>query len=365
MSLHMQRSKRWQSLPVLRFLIAEWQLWQHELTQPRYTLTSLPIRDTRLIPYALDMDSLLALPFGTLDEHGVLYNRAAGKDLPSIHHPTSIAQYALAQWNTYLKGSGEHCKEAFLIQARWLVEHEMPLTDGAGGWPLPFPVCEYNTPPQWLSALTQGNAISVLVRAYQVTGSKSFLESAQRAVRTFQQEICDGGVAVSVGKDGIFFEEVASYPAAHVLNGYLLALFGLYDYVAYTRDQDIDQLIKRSLTTLHALLDEFDLGYWSCYDLRFHVPSPLFYQALHVTLLAALARFSGCEHCVALAARWDSYQQKRSCLLRYFIISRWLRYRRGFQHVIERMTQKEGVAQSLVLRYRSFEKRGCKGQQAP
>jgi hypothetical protein len=309
--------------------------------QPRYKLAPLPIKDATLRPYALNMESLLTLPFGTLDERGVLYNRAVGKNHPAIYHPTSIAQYALAQWNTYLHGRDEQHKRAFLVQARWLVEHEVSLDNGAGGWPLPFSVREYNTSPMWLSALTQGNAISVLIRAYQVTGEDAFLHTAQRAILTFQQEICDDGVAVSFGEHDLFFEEVASYPAAHVLNGYILALFGLYDYAIYTGDTHIDALIKRSLATLHTLLDKFDLGYWSCYDLRYLTPAPLFYHALHVTLLEALARFSGCEHCAALAVRWDNYQKSRASLLRYFVVSRCLRYCRGLQHVAARIFQKE------------------------
>jgi heparosan-N-sulfate-glucuronate 5-epimerase len=334
-------SSQLQALPFIRLMRAEWQLWQQERTQPRYNLAPLAAKDAELRPYALDMEYLLTLPFGTLDENGVLYNRAVGKTLPAVYHPTSIAQYALAQWNTYLHEHAEQHKDAFLVQARWLLEHEVIVDNGAGAWPMPFSVREYNTPPMWLSALTQGNAISVLIRAHQITGDEAFRHAAQRAVLTFQQEINAGGVAVSFGEHELFFEEVASYPAAHVLNGYILALFGLYDYVIYTGDKHVERLIERSLSTLHTLIDNFDLGYWSCYDLHFFTPSPLFYHALHVTLFEALARFSGCEHCAELAVRWDNYQKSRSSLLRYFIASRLLRYRRGLQHIAARMLHKE------------------------
>src|SRR5438552_157577 len=80
----------------------------------------------------------------------------------------------------------------------------------------------------WLSALTQGNCVSVLVRAYQLTDEEIFLKVARRAIRSFELDIQNGGVSVFVGDDGIFFEEVAVSPAAHILNGYILALFGLY-----------------------------------------------------------------------------------------------------------------------------------------
>jgi hypothetical protein len=330
MMTQISSSSRWQRIPVLNLLASEWQVWQKERTLPHYSLAPLAQNTQYVSPYALDMQPLLALPFGHLDDKGVLYNLAT-KKYPAMYHPTSIAQYALALWNSYLNTGDEKQKDAFIIQARWLVMNEILLDNNAGGWPMSPALHEYNTQATWLSALTQGNAISVLIRAYQLTKDEVFLQVARRAVRTFELEIRDGGIAVSLSNNGVFFEEVASYPAAHILNGYILALFGLYDYVAYTDDANIDALIKRSLTTLHTLINEFDIGYWSCYDLRFRNPSPLFYQALHVTLLEALARFSGCQHCAALAARWDRYQHSHTSRLHYFITSRFLRAYRAWQ----------------------------------
>ena len=49
----------------------------------------------------------------------------------------------------------------------------------------------------------------------------------------------------------MFFEELAIYPAAHVLSAHILALFGLYDYVAFTHDNKIEVLIQRGIDTLH------------------------------------------------------------------------------------------------------------------
>ena len=336
MSMLRQSNYAWQKLPLVCLLVSEWDRWQHERKQPHYHLAGLVPAIPDLLPYAVDMAPLLALPFGVLDEVGVLYNSSM-RGYPAAYHPTSIAQYALARWNAYLDTGDEQHKNAFLVQARWLVEHEKPLGNNTGGWPVPFALYAYNTPSMWLSALTQGNAISVLVRAYQLSHNDLFLQSARRAVRTFELDICDGGVATTVGEDGVFFEEVANKPAAHVLNGYILALFGLYDYVAYVGDSHVDELIERSLTALHTLIDEYDTGYWSLYDLRFRIPAPLFYHALHVTLLQALARLSGCRHCAMLAVKWDQYQHVPGSRLRYFIMSRLLLGRRvllrGLSHL--------------------------------
>jgi hypothetical protein len=125
---------------------------------------------------------------------------------------------------------------------------------------------------------------------------------------------------------------VAAYPAAHILNGFLLALFGLYDYVALERDAQVETLIQRSLRTLHTLLAEFDTGYWSLYDLRFKRLASPFYHSLHVTLLQALARYSGCQHCRDLAERWASYTYRPA----YFLSTRYAVYRAGLERRLRR-----------------------------
>src|SRR2546423_7108038 len=332
MSGQPRRRSLWLSLPIIGFIISEWQVWRQEQMQPCYRLTSMPRETPELPPYPLDMEPLLALPFGTLDEFGVPYNAPTNKS-PAAYQPTTIAQYGLANWNAYLTTGDEKYREAFMIQARWLIGHVLPLVDDTAGWPIPFASPYYTTPEQWLSALTQGNAISVLVRAYRLTKEDIFLYVARRAIRSFERDIRDGGVSSSIGGNRGFFEEVAVNPAQPILNGYLLALFGLYDYVSISSEPQIAVLIQRSLATLHALLERFDMGYWSYYDLLFKKPATLFYHALHVTLLEALVQYSGCEHCAALAAHWAGYQCSRSSKVRYFLASRIARYRRGLQRL--------------------------------
>src|SRR5256885_1484511 len=136
-------------LPIIKSLISEWQNWCSERSTPCYRHVGKAEAHPDLLPYPIDMSPLLALPFGTLDETGVLYNAPAG-DISVAYHPTNIAQYALAQWNAYLiDGSHEH-KEAFLIQARWLLTDESRLSDDAGCWPIPFPQPFYHVYRPWL-----------------------------------------------------------------------------------------------------------------------------------------------------------------------------------------------------------------------
>ncbi len=323
MSLQARIHSLWHALPIISSIVSVCQGWYEEQEKPLYRLAAAQ-NHTSLPNYPLDMWPLLALPLGTLDEVGVPCNAPTQK-YPSVYHPTTIAQYALAHWNSYLATGSEKHREAFMIQARWLVAHELRFSEDRGGWQIPFAVPEYYALEPWLSAMTQGEGISVLVRAYRLTGDDTFLQVARRAVQTFELDIRDGGVSASIGDGGTFFEEVAAYPAAHILNGYLFAIFGLYDYVALASDPKVTELIRRSLDTLHMLIDKYDNGYWSYYDLLNKHLASQFYHSLHVLQLKALSQYSDCEYCANLAERWARYQQSRICQIRYFIASRILR----------------------------------------
>jgi hypothetical protein len=210
---------------------------------------------TKASLYPIDMSHFLHLNYDSINEVGVPYQLN-----PAGYHPTLIVQYALAHWNQYCVTKDEHHLNVFLAQLRWLVEHEIHIGTW-GGWPIPFPHLDAQTNSSWLSALTQGCALSLLVRAYQFNHEENLLETLHRAARTFEQDILDGGICTPIGDDGIFFEESAVYPAAHKLSGFIFALLGLYDYVSLTDDPKSKELIQNGLSTMHLLLDEFDVGY--------------------------------------------------------------------------------------------------------
>jgi len=282
-----------------------------------------------LSEYPIDMSMYLTLPNCTFDAAGIpYYANAYG------YHPTTIARYALAHWNLYLTTLEEYHLHTFLKQAKWLVEHEVIIDEGISGWPLSFSHPDVPTNGSWLSALTQGYGISVLVRAYKLTEDTTYLEVAHRVTGTFKRDILDGGVSTPVDGEGIFFEEVAVYPAAHMLSGFMFALLGLYDYEILTANTQIAEIIRHALATMHRLLDEFDPGFWLRNDLLRRQLVSSADLTLHIELLSTLATCSGCNHCATLALHWKGYQSSVVARLRYFIIRR---YTSSCQAVLKRV----------------------------
>ena len=270
---------------------------------------------SNLLPYPLDLVPVSELSFIPLDQAGVPY-QPASHDGPDRYDATHIAQYALAHWNAYLKSEDDVHREAVMAQAHWLLAHQVSLSNDAGGWPIHM----YSASRLYLSACTQGNGCSVLLRAYQLTHEDDFLQAARRAVRTFELDILDGGVNAPIGTEGLFFEEIAVYPASHTLKGHILALFGLYDYALLTKDSVAEVLIQRGIVALHTLLDAFDTGYWTRYDLLHKRLATSSEHMVHVALLTAVAACFDCKYCTSLVVRWRRYQRRPTTYMQYLLI---------------------------------------------
>ena len=53
----------------------------------------------------------------------------------------------------------------------------------------------------------------------------------------------------------------------HILNGFIWALWGIYDYWLLSSDKNIKILFDKYCDTLSNNIDRYDIGYWSLYEL--------------------------------------------------------------------------------------------------
>lgn len=254
-------------------------------------------------PYPLDLRA--ASRSFRLDAAGVVI--VPGPDGAAYHNPVSASLYALARHTETVTAAGEGAA-GFLVQARHLRRSQ----DTWGGWRYQVPVPRYRVAPGWYSAMAQGLAVSVLLRAHDVTGERSFRDAAQGAVRLLLTPLAGGGCADYDALARPFLEECPSDPPSRVLNGAVFALLGLAEWETRTGGRAHRPAAQR----LAGALAGYDTGYWSRYDLRFAAPASLAYHALHVALLEAAARVFPHPELPATAGRWHGYQRRPSCRCR-------------------------------------------------
>lgn len=198
-----------------------------------------------------------------------------------------------------------------------LADHIAETQDGEGLWLTPLPMRKFNLYDNWPSAMVQGLAISVLTRATKLTDNGVYIEHAKRALAPFQKTIEQGGVCGKY-RDQIVYEEYPSRPTHHVLNGFIYALWGLYDLKRLTDGSETASLYESGVESLIELLPEFDTGYWSLYGIGEGPTNPatIPYHKIHIEQLKVTAELTGSGEIRKYAARWDKYLLGRFNALR-------------------------------------------------
>jgi hypothetical protein len=241
-----------------------------------------------------------------LDYHGALGLQ---------YNPIAIAQYGLGNYNLFCRTGALERKRKFLAAADWLVAHLEQNDAGLWVWNHHFD-WEYRTQLKapWYSGLAQGQGISLLVRAHRETGRAEYLDAAQRAFVPFITNVDAGGVRYVDEYGQTWFEEYIVSPPTHILNGFIWASWGLYDYFLATGDAQAENLFAQARRTLAGNLQHYDVGFWSLYEQSgtwLKMMASPFYHRLHIVQLKVLYRLTGERIFHEYATRWESYRRSR------------------------------------------------------
>lgn len=232
------------------------------------------------------------------------------------YNPIAISQWGLGNFNLLLRSKDEEHRKKFLAAADWLVKHLDSNSFGVPVWNHCFD-WEYRIPLKapWYSGLAQGQGISLLVRVAQETGRGEYLEAAARAFVSFSKPIHEGGVVFTDPHGDIWFEEYIVSPPTHILNGFIWAAWGVYDFFLATQEKAPQRLFNQAVETLRTNLERYDLGFWSLYELsdtRLPMVASPFYHRLHITQLRLMHRLTGDDVFSRYAERWEAYARSRA-----------------------------------------------------
>lgn len=242
---------------------------------------------------------------GTVDEFGVpcLENQGA----PRYYNAITTAQYALANMTAHRRGRPGR-RELARAQAESLLETQEEDGEWAGCWLIRYdnPKYPFLRAP-WTSALASGNAMSALLRAWEMFGDDRYRSAAEAAYHGLHVQRAEMRLSEDDGQE-LWYEEYPADPPMHVLNGHVYCLLGVADYARVSGEEEADSRWRQAAATALARLDEFDLGYWSAYELRWREPAAVHYQKnIHVPQLRILAQLTGQREFATVADRWERY----------------------------------------------------------
>ena len=220
-----------------------------------------------------------------------------------IYFPVAIFQYALGCYDLWLMKRDEVYKVKFMQCAKWTMDK----LDENGRWDN-FSHVYKNAP---FGAMAQGEGVSVLLRAYTLTGDAAYCTAAKKAIDFMLQDIVTGGTTEYTDDGNVVFREYTNRPT--VLNGWIFAWWGLYDYVVATHDDGrYKQLLDKSLKSLVASFHLFQNKYWSLYDCGRKITSP-FYHNLHIAQMKVMYDLTGETLFKEYAYRWKRQQRNILC----------------------------------------------------
>lgn len=259
------------------------------------------------------------------DENGIPLNKTY-VDVESdklIYFPISIGQMGLSVFHTYWKTKSDEDADRFLKFADWYIENEESSDDLGSRWMTNIPLPQYRNPGPWQSAFAQSRAISILLRAFQLTGKHRYREIAEKALIPFTFPVSEGGV-MSRTDWGPFYEEYTSEIPVLVFNGHIFSMFGINDFIRVFPDNEkAESIFHSGYKSLIKSLPTFDLGNWTRYNYcqaDFYPKvdtATLSYQRLHILLLKVInkIRYSlEIERCIT---KWENQISIKNILNAY------------------------------------------------
>jgi heparosan-N-sulfate-glucuronate 5-epimerase len=263
--------------------------------------------------------------FATLDSSGL--PRLTSSDGRRGPDAVTVAQYALANMTALRRGDAVREERARRL-LDWLVNAQEPDGPWAGCWLMHHDNRKYRwLRGPWTGTLASGNAISALLRGWELFGVEQYRNAAEGAYAAVHRER-RGLQLLTEDEAALWYEEYPADPPIHVLNGHVYTLFGIVDIARVSGDPQANERWRKAAATVLSSLDRFDLGYWSLYDLGHREPTSRHYHKnIHIPQLRILAALTGEHSFDAVADRWEAYLNSTVCQVRWWLELRVRRWR--------------------------------------
>ncbi len=270
---------------------------------------------------------------GKFDDNGVPMVVDANNDF--YYSPVNICQYSFMLLADYIENENKSQVTILKSCINKLDEGKIETNDYIY-WENTKPNKRYDISTPWVSAMDQGQCLSFFLRYYQITGESYYLKKAHKIFKYFNVSVKDGGFKKVDSKGFLWFEEYPSTPSSYVLNGFIYALYGLYDYFRITKNKTAKIFIDESNKTLIDNIHKYDCFYWSKYDLLKKELVRYYYQKnVHVPQLKSLYLLTGNEIFNFYSLKWE----KNVNSFNFFFVQIMYRIKPRFDKLIKKVTK--------------------------
>lgn len=185
------------------------------------------------------------------------------------YHPLTVSFYGIMNYDYYKKTGNPLYLERFEKQYQFFKDTtRFHYFDNQQAIGLPYLKDMKALKAPWYSGMTQGVAVSFLLRYFELKKDSSALNLAKKMMKFMLRSEADGGT-ISYSADGKpWIEEYANYSHSKgVLNGFLNGLIGLNEYLVYfPEDTHAKQIHDQCYQELFHALKSYDRPAWTSYN---------------------------------------------------------------------------------------------------
>ena len=210
---------------------------------------------------------------GRIDFHTYESSRTFDKDgiimYQNKYHPLNIAKYGLKAYYEFLDTGDSIYYQKCINQIKYFNDSSKvnTLYNGKGiGLPYNFKFKDLKAP--WYSGMTQGYALSYLLRYYRLTKDETIIPIIKKVAFVLISRQETGGTISTPKKGHTWIEEYPnSKRSKQVLNGFINGLIGLYEYCNFFPDDlNAKQIFSETYECLKTNLEYYDTPNWTYYN---------------------------------------------------------------------------------------------------
>jgi heparosan-N-sulfate-glucuronate 5-epimerase len=255
--------------------------------------------------YPIAMDTKADYP-GRLGKDGVPLVFYSEQAVGGVS-PVSVVLYGIGSHDVFMRTHEErYRKQMTTCVLSWLENHCASLGDGIG-WPSLVDLPAFGLKAPWFSAIVQGLALSLFVRACQLEEDARWLRLARQTWLGFRVPVQKGGFCREIDA-GIVFEEYPSSQLDCVFNGMCHALVGLWEAWQSGVVGEAEEDFNRGVAALRSCLPRFDVDRWSLYSLNPCLGKPLlaspYYHRANGLLAQVISLMAGASEFAVYGQRW-------------------------------------------------------------
>lgn len=244
----------------------------------------------------------------------------------------SVFLYGLGSLDRYFWDQDNAMLDNVACVSQWMIKNITVRGDFDNSW--------QRLMPHWSlysdnSGMTQGLALSFAIRVVKYGLAEPAVCAQLNALivrikENMMRDVVSGGTFFE-NEQGVFFLEFPRKDGLVVFNGWIFAIFGLYDYIYFKDDPEVKKILERTVKTMeNSLSTYYSSGGWGSYDNMSRKCSP-FYQDLHIALLEAMHKITG-------TAVFDFYAKKAKCAN-----TRWNRFKFSVVKIFEKLFVDKGM----------------------